>query len=431
MRRFTFWLCRTGFRGRLAAGVRESRLPPRHFPVVVMTVFGLAGCAAPKGFLVPVAAWAPGTSQVEMLVATTRTRTTPAEMFSGFRGQALDFADIVVSLPPDSVRQIGEVQLSRQIPGDPATDFVTRKADYNDRTQALATFRRLVRTTPKKQVLVFVHGFNNRFEDAVFRFAQIVHDSGADDVAPVLFTWPSKGSVFAYGYDHESASYSRDALEDGLRALAKNPEVSEITLLAHSMGNWVTLEALRQMAIRDGKVAEKIRNVMLAAPDVDVDIAREQITAMGARRPQFTLFVSEDDHALALSRKVWGEPRLGSINPDREPYKSNLARERIDVINLTGVSSADQLNHDTFAENPRIVELIGRSIASGQTLTDSKVGFGEKILQTTAGATASVGHAAGLVVTAPVAIVDPLTREQYGDQIDAFSRSVQDAATPQ
>ena len=125
-------------------------------------------------------------------------------MFSGFRGPALDFADIVVSLPPDSVRQIGEIQLPHQIPGDPATDFVTRKADYNDRTQALATFRRLVRTAPKKQVLVFVHGFNNRFEDAVFRFAQIVHDSGADDVVPVLFTWPSKGSVFAYGYDHES-----------------------------------------------------------------------------------------------------------------------------------------------------------------------------------------------------------------------------------
>jgi esterase/lipase superfamily enzyme len=429
MRRFTFWLWRTGFRDRLAARVREPRLPPRHFPVIVITVFGLAGCAAPKGFLEPVAARAPGTSQVEMLVATTRTRTTPAEMFSGFRGPALDFADIVVSLPPDSVRQIGEIQLPRQIPGDPATDFVTRKADYNDRTQALANFRRLVRTAPKKQVLVFVHGFNNRFEDAVFRFAQIVHDSGADDVVPVLFTWPSKGSVFAYGYDHESASYSRDALEDGLRALAKNPEVGEITVLAHSMGNWVTLEALRQMAIRDGKVAEKIRSVMLAAPDVDVDIAREQITAMGARRPQFTLFVSEDDHALALSRKVWGEPRLGSINPDQEPFKSNLARERIDVINLTGVSSADQLNHGTFAENPRVVELIGRSIASGQTLTDSKVGFGEKILQTTAGATASVGHAAGLVITAPVAIVDPLTREQFGDQVDAFGQSVHDAAT--
>jgi esterase/lipase superfamily enzyme len=165
----------------------------------------------------------------------------------------------------------------------------------------------------------------------------------------VLFTWPSRGSVFAYGYDHESASYSRDALEDGLRFLAKDPEVKQITVLAYSMGNWVTLEALRQMAIRDGRVAEKIRSVMLAAPDVDIDLAREYVMTMGERRPQITLFVSQDDRALAVSRKVWGSQRLGSIDPEEEPFKSALEREKIQVVNLTGVTSPDQLQHGTFA----------------------------------------------------------------------------------
>jgi esterase/lipase superfamily enzyme len=433
MRRFTFWPWRIGFRGLLAACLR---VPPHHFLVIVITVCGLAGCASPKGFLEPVASRAlPGASQVEMLVATTRMRTTPAEMFSGFRGPALDFADIVVSLPPDSVRQIGEVQLPRQIPGDPATDFVTLKADYNDRTQALATFRRLVRTTPKKQVLVFVHGFNNRFEDAVFRFAQFVHDSGVEaQVVPVLFTWPSKARVLAYGYDRESVEYSRDELESGLRFLAKDPEVGEITVLAHSMGNWVTLEALRQMAIRDGKVAQKIHNVILAAPDVGVDVAYKQIDqiyALGARRPKFFLVTSEDDKALAISRRVWGEPRLGSIDPNQEPDESKLKREGIEVIDATRLRSSDPFHHGKFAENPQLARVIGQIFTPGQTLTGSRISLGEKILQTTAGATASVGHAADLVVTAPAAIVDPLTREQYGDQIDAFVRSVQDVATPQ
>jgi esterase/lipase superfamily enzyme len=381
---------------------------------------------------VPVAGRAPGTSEVEMLVATTRMRTMPAEMFSGIRGPALDFADIVVSLPPDSARQIGEVQLPRQIPGDPATDFVTLKADYNDRAQALATFRRLVRTTPKKHVLVFVHGFNNRFEDAVFRFAQFVHDSGVEaQVVPVLFTWPSKARVLAYGYDRESVEYSRDELESGLRFLAKDPEVGEITVLAHSMGNWVTLEALRQMAIRDGKVAQKIHNVILAAPDVGVAVAYKQIDqiyALGARRPKFFLVTSEDDKALAISRGVWGEQRLGSVDPNQEP---ELKREGIEVIDATRFRSSDPFHHGKFAENPRLASVIGRILTPGQTLTESRVSLGEKILQTTAGATAAVGHAAGLVVAAPVAIVDQDTREQYGDQVDAFSRSVQDAATVQ
>jgi esterase/lipase superfamily enzyme len=418
MRRFGSWRWRTS--------LRECH----HRLVIAVMALGLAGCASPHGFLEPVAATAPGTSQVEMVVATTRTRAvSPAEMFSGGRDVAPSFADIIVSIPPNGSRQIGEVQWPKQVPGDPATDFVTLKADIIDKTQAISTFSRLVKNTPKRQVLVFVHGFNNRFEDAVFRLAQFIHDSRAD-VTPVLFTWPSRGSVFAYGYDYESANYSRDALEDLLRWLSNNPQVGEVSVLAHSMGNWVTLEALRQMAIRDGKIAPKIRNVILAAPDVDFDVAREQIRMMGPRKPNFTLFVSENDHALAASRKVWGAPRLGEINPDIEPYKSGLASEKINVIDLTTFHSLDKLNHGTFAENPEIVELIGRSIDSGQTLTESRVGLGEKIVQATAGAAASVGHAAGLVVTAPIAVVDPVTREHFGDEIDVLTQSVHDAGAP-
>ena len=183
---------------------------PRLASAILIAAFGVAGCAAPRGLLVPVNARVPGASEVEMIVATTRQRTDPSEMFSGQRGNpTLDFADIVVSIPPDSQRQIGEVQRPHEIPGNPATDFVTLRAGYETRSEALASFRRLLRQTPGKNVLVFVHGFNNHFEDAVFRYAQILHDSDANAV-PVLFTWPSRGSVFAYGYDHESASYSRE-----------------------------------------------------------------------------------------------------------------------------------------------------------------------------------------------------------------------------
>jgi hypothetical protein len=46
-------------------------------------------------------------------------------------------------------------------------------------------------------------------------------------------------------------------------------------------------------------------------------------------------------------------------------------------------------------------------------------------MQTTAGAAASVWCAAGLVISAPVAIIDPGTRDHFGDQIDELGRSVQ------
>lgn len=363
-----------------------------------------------------------------MVIATTRRKAEePGELFSGARSQEPAFADIIVSIPPDRSRQIGEVQWPASLPGNPATDFVTLRADIIKRKEAEALFHKLVLRSPRRQALVFVHGFNNRFEDAVYRFAQFVQDSRAE-VAPVLFTWPSRGSILSYGYDRESASYSRDALERLLTWLSKNPSVDEITVLAHSMGNWVTLEALRQMAIRNGKVPAKIKNVMLAAADVDFDIARDQIATMGPDRPHITLLVSRDDRALAVSQKVWGGTRLGGIDPTQEPYKSALAKERVSIVNLTGVSSPDQLQHGTFAESPKVVELIGQSLATGQTLTDSRVGIGDKIIETATGAASSVGHAASLVVTAPVTIIDPVTREHYDEHLKALGHSLGSAA---
>ncbi|WP_395698077.1 alpha/beta hydrolase [Methylocella sp.] len=403
------------------AGRRAVRL------AAALLCAGLGACAAPvTGFLEPVPAAAPGSTQVEMVVATTRLRApTAGVLFGGSRGQP-SFADIVVSIPPAANRKIGEVQWPQRLPGDPARDFVTLKADIVTRDQAIAAFSRIVRQTNKKEALIFVHGFNQRFDDAVFRFAQIVNDSGANGtVAPVLFTWPSKGSVFAYGYDRESANYSRDSLERLIRFIANDKRIERISILAHSMGNWVTLEALRQMAIRDGRVDPKVKLVMLAAPDVDVDIAREQFETMGPNHPHFVVMVSEDDRALAASRQVWGAPRLGAVDLDAEPYRSQFASEKgLTVINLTKFPSHDDFNHGKFAQDPHVVEMIGASLAAGQPLTDSHVGFGEKIMQTTVSAASSVGHAAGVVVSAPVAVVDPDTRENFSDQVDEFKRSV-------
>ena len=165
---------------------------------------------------------------------------------------------------------------------------------------------------------------------------------------PVLFTWPSRGELRlnAYAYDRESAIYSRDALEQLLDTLASNSDVKEVNILAHSMGNWVTLEALRSKAIGGGKkgIGHKIKNVFLVAPDVDVDVFRTQIQRMGNARPRFALFVAQDDKALSVSQWIWGGmPRIGDINPEQEPYRDVLAQEQITVFDLTKLDSATML----------------------------------------------------------------------------------------
>jgi esterase/lipase superfamily enzyme len=394
--------------------------------VVFQTVF-LAGTLTACGgravnVLGPVAETSPNASKVEMLVTTTRAPSlVPGEMYSGERALNASFAEMTVSIPPPGVHKVGDVEWPRKLPSNPKTDFATLEADEINKDKAIQWLNVSVKKSPDHSVLVFIHGFNNRYEDAVYRFAQVVHDSGAKSV-PVLATWPSRGSLLAYGYDRESTNYSRNGLETLFQFLAKDPEVHEVNILAHSMGNWLALESLRQMAIRNGRLPAKFKNVMLADADVDVDVFRQQLADLGQPRPAFTLFVSRDDRALAVSKRVWGDVgRLGAIDPTLSPYKEEIAANHMTVIDLTKIKSSDSLNHSKFAESPQIVQLIGARLADGQPLSDSRVGLGDNIVAATAGAASAVGTGVALAVAAPVAVLDQNTRENFGKQVEALS----------
>lgn len=356
------------------------------------------GCAGlPKGVLTPVEVTIPRSSRVNLLVATTRAPSSePGVLYSGERGDALQSNELTVSIPPPENRQVGQVQWPKQLPPNPATDFATTRVKALSNAGEIRGWvkQHLPRS---RRVLIFVHGFNNRYEDAVYRFAQIVHDSGAD-VAPILFTWPSRGNVLDYAYDRESTNYSRTQLEEVLRQAARDPDVGEITIMAHSMGSWLAVEALRQMAMRDGRVAPSIRNVILASPDIDVQVFRKQWLELGPQRPQLTLFVSQDDKALDVSRLIGGAvDRLGQINPAAEPYRSELEKAGVTVLDLTALKGGDPLNHGKFAERPEVVRLLGERLVAGQVVADGHIGAGDQLGIVAAGAAQSVKGAASLV----------------------------------
>jgi len=310
--------------------------------ISLTVVLGACAGRPSEGVLVPDAQSAEGTSRVNILVATTRQRSSgdPGEMFNGERAENASYADIVVSIPPDSAREIGKIQWPVSLPGNPARDFVTVSADYIDKQQLSAAVSAAAKPSGRRNVLIFVHGFNNRFDDAVYRFAQVVHDSKVPGI-PVLFTWPSRGelNLRAYTYDRESANSSRYALEQLIEMLAANPNVKEINIVAHSMGNVIALEALRGMASRRGKIGAKVRIVALVAPDVGVDVFRTEMKNMGKSRPRFLLFASQDDGALNFSKTIGGGvQRIGAIDPAQEPYKSELAQENVDAFDLTNLN---------------------------------------------------------------------------------------------
>lgn len=379
----------------------------RFGPVVLALVAPLllAACGGPARTLALSTAQ-PGdiAATVRIFVATTRASADQPEYFTGERGPKLAFAKLDITVP--RAHKPGELEL----PGTggqtvPAEHFAIAAVEPLALPATLERVRREIQARPasERDVLVFVHGYNTSFADAAYRFAQIVNDAGFKGVA-VLFTWPSRGQFLQYPYDRESAIYSRDFLELNLRAIARDIGTTRIDILAHSVGTFLTLEALRQASIRgDGSFGGKLRDVMLAAPDVDLDVFRTQMRQI--RRP-VTVFVSADDRALAFSRRFAGDKtRLGAISARDTQIVAELEQEGARIIDLSDIATSDRFNHSKFAASAKVVQLIGRRLQSDGGIATAGPGIGDKLGDIASGVVGTVGSTLDLVVTAPAAAI--------------------------
>jgi esterase/lipase superfamily enzyme len=342
---------------------RAKRRQTSHLTVFLMAVL-LVGCASrpESGFLSPVVVAVTDASDHTLLVATTRERDArPGTLFNGDRASSLDYAAIAVSIPPTHVQ--GQIEWPATPPGDPETNFVARDAKYlaGDKAFIQALNMQLAaRSRGNRKVFVFIHGFNTLFAEGLYRTAQIVHDAKAPGV-PVLFTWASRGKPGAYLYDTNSATAARDALEHTLRLLLAS-KAEQVNILAHSMGNWVTVEALRQIKISgDLENAGKFGLVFLAAPDIDIDVFKSQMRRFGKPKRPFYIVLSKDDRALWLSNAIaGGAARVGDTSDITE-----LAALGATVIDLTDLKATDASNHGKFAQLASVAPQLRAVLAGG------------------------------------------------------------------
>ena len=380
----------------------------RVFLLAVFLPLMLVACGTPRVLELSEAPKGDVAATVQIYVATTREVSAQPVYFSGERSPKLSFARLDITVPRS--HKPGELELPDSGPGDPAKHFTATYIQKLDLAPVVSDVRKELMRRPASQrdVLVFIHGYNTNFADSVYRFAQIVHDSGFKGV-PVLFTWPSRGQLLAYPYDRESAFYSRDFLEANLRAIARDLGPARMDILAHSMGTLLTLETLRQAAIRgDGTFGGKLRDVMLAAPDVDLDVFKTQMREI--RRP-VTVFVSADDRALDFSRRFAGDKtRLGAVSSKDTETIAELERLGVRLIDLSEVSSGDSLNHAKFASSPKVVQLIGERLRQDKGIGFAGPQFGDRVGDIAGGVMGTVGSTVGLVVTAPITIISGAAR---------------------
>ena len=191
-----------------------------------------------------------------------------------------------------------------------ATDFVIAdKKVFADKSQFVRAFRASRSGT---ESTVFVHGYNTNTTEAITRLAQIVQDSGYDGI-PILFTWPSNRKTIDYVSDINSAAFSRDALVDLAFALNRS-NLDEFYIIGHSMGGFLVMEAVRSIGLRNQfDRLSKNSDIILASPDIDIDLFGSQIRPLDFERSKITVLMSQDDKALRLSQRIAGDyPRVGA-----------------------------------------------------------------------------------------------------------------------
>lgn len=282
----------------------------------------------------------------------------PGALLSDARARDLVLASVEVTVPPNHV--VGQLERPRQLPPDPRTEFsAINPEQYETEAAFIAEVNRalLARAPKDRTVLLFIHGFNNTPTDSLLRVAQFVEDSGFEGV-PVLLSWASAARATRYVFDLNSALIAREKIPEIADILTRS-KARSVDVFAHSMGTLLAMEGLvaRQQTGALGS-RKRLNAIMLAAPDIDLDLFRTHIAQLPQHTREVTyLLISERDPALRLSSRIaGGVPRVGAA-----PLQA-LEEFGVTVIDLSAISDSSSGDHSKFAGSPEVVQLIGAGL---------------------------------------------------------------------
>lgn len=272
----------------------------------------------------------------------------------------------------------GLVQTPQGVTRDPVV------VDTHEKAAALLKqeLAKRVAASPRKEVVLFIHGYHDTFSDAAFSMADLCHFLGREFVC-AIFTWPAgghRGVMMGYNEDRESGEFAVEHLKKAIRMISDTPGVERIHLLAHSRGTDVLVSAMMMLNVESYIIRKtlnerfKVANLVLMAPDLDFDVAAAKIFSVvsdpdlprgSAPEPhavvpipslRVTAYVSPDDKALTVSQYLFGSfIRLGRLQAaELGPERIERARKAaiFDVVSVSGTT--DMFGHSYFTSNPDV-----------------------------------------------------------------------------
>jgi esterase/lipase superfamily enzyme len=252
-------------------------------------------------------------------------------------GNKVDLGRCEVTIPKSHIS--GELEaptlLRLEVREDAAQHVVLRKTERLAGNRYYELLKQRVEASPRKELFVFVHGFNVSFEDAARRTAQIHHDLRFEG-APVFFSWPARDKfVLTYPADESSVATSAPNLKQFLLEIVQHTQARSINLIAHSMGNRALGVALREIDLELRGDSRLFNQVILAAPDIDAEDFRTNIApALLRTANRLTLYASSRDDALLASQLLHRGPRAGDAG------QGLVVIPGIDTIDVTAIDSS-------------------------------------------------------------------------------------------
>jgi esterase/lipase superfamily enzyme len=302
---------------------------------------------------------------------------TNALSYGSERARTMSFGSIDIRLEPDSNGAVGEMKLGevKEIGRFPEVPYpvVVSSAGYRRAPGVVAAhegavaalqaeIRSRLAKTERKEVVVFIHGYNNTFNDAANATGSICRLLGPDFVC-VALTWPaggSRGAFMGYNLDRESGEFAVADMRKAIRTIGQTEGVRGVDIIAHSRGTDVLASAFQQLSAE-------------VAPDIDIDVAATKIfdafsdpdvpygpkknpnVAIKEGSFHLTIYSSPGDQALDIASSIFGSRlRLGQLDL-RGPEAKALRADPGHLVDLIEVDeNTGAWGHGYFLSNPAV-----------------------------------------------------------------------------
>jgi esterase/lipase superfamily enzyme len=203
------------------------------------------------------------------------------------------------------------------------------------------------------RVVIYVHGFNISFEKGCRRAAMLQRQLRLDGQL-LLFSWPADGMVTSYVRDLADLEWSLLPLQAALTLLAERFGHHNVDMIGHSMGAKALIGALYGAGRETDK---RFGQMILVAPDVDSGLFVRDYHDLDDVVSRITIYVSENDRALRLSRRLNGHTRLG------EPGNHTALLNGVDIVDVSALERKKTSGHLYHVYDQIVIDDIRRVLA--------------------------------------------------------------------